>query len=527
MYKSNMDLLLISDFIFTGLKEEPERGFIAIQGNKIIHVGTDDTYQEWIGENTVVIDLKDQLVTPGFADVHTFFTGYAIFHIGMDLSEVTEEEACLKRVEDYAVTLPEEKTIFGHGWNPEVFPAEGMEALLNNKYPKRNVILFAANRSTCIMNQKARDTYGFTPETCYPEAYHKIMREYLNDREFIEPEFQNYMKLMNSRGVTSVKEMGFDDFYGFDEFLKEKEEKKQLTLRTSFMSQPVGEGINIGFGKRMREKFTGDFVQFSGYNRMTDGTVASGRGDLLEPYEGTDSHCSIDIDYDMIEKEVLAADANGFRYSLHAQGDGAVHKVLTIYDKCKKLRGKVINRHAITDMEFSNPKDLELMGELGVIGEIYFQIMSLDPGDEVKEAIRRTIGTERGKYYWNRRKMVDSGVVLSGATDLPLMITDIPESIYHGCGGYFPEGGEPFHKNNTLTIAELLKAWTLGGQKNLGMEEKLGTLEKGKFADITVLNKNVFQTPFSQMRDVKVAMTIVDGCIVYNNKEGGSKLKTN
>lgn len=135
-----------------------------------------------------------------------------------------------------------------------------------------------------MMNRKAEETYGFNPKECYPEAYHKIMPEYLNDREFIEPEFKDYMKLMNSRGVTTVKEMGFDDFYGFDSFLKEKEEQKELSLRTFFMSQPVGEGINIEHGKRMREKFQGDFIRFSGYNRMTDGTVASTKGDLLEPW---------------------------------------------------------------------------------------------------------------------------------------------------------------------------------------------------------------------------------------------------
>lgn len=53
---------------------------------------------------------------------------------------------------------------------------------------------------------------------------------------------------------------------------------------------------------------------------MTDGTVASTKGDLLEPLEGTNMHCSIQVDYPMIEKEVQLADENGFRYSLHAQG---------------------------------------------------------------------------------------------------------------------------------------------------------------------------------------------------------------
>lgn len=507
------DYVLLSDHIFTGLEDMPVKGYVATADGKIIRTGCDETYKSLIGEHTTVLDFKDQLVTPGFIDVHTFFTGYAIFHIGMDVAGISTVKDCMEHLHQYEKGRKTGSPLFGHGWNPDQLKAEPVEQELDRVYPDRAVILFAGNRGTCIMNRKARDLYKFTPEECYPEAYHRIMKEYLNDRDFIEPEFEDYMRLMNSRGVTTVKEMGFDDFYGFTDFLKEKE--GDLTLRIFFMSQPVGEGADIAYGRKMREQFTGDFVRFSGYNRMTDGTVASGRGDLLEPYEGSDSCCGMEIDYPLIEKELKEVDDNGFRYSLHAQGDGAVHKVVEMYDRCQKENGRLVNRHAITDMEFSNPKDLEKMGELGVTGEIYFQIMSLDPGDEVKAAIIRTIGAERGTYYWNRRKMLDSGAVLSGATDLPLMITDIPEAIYHGCGGYFPEGGEPFNQENTITIPEMLKAWTYGGAYNLGMEEKLGTLEEGKLADIAVLDRNVFQIPMEEMRDVKVAMTMTNGRITY------------
>ena len=112
--------------------------------------------------------------------------------------------------------------------------------------------------------------------------------------------------------------------------------------------------------------------------------------------------------------------------------------------------------------------------------------MSLDPADVLINNIKQTIGTERGKYYWNRRKMQDSGMNLSGATDLPLLLTSIPESIYYSCGGYMDGRAEAFQSENTLTVPELLKAWTIGGQKNLGMEEVLGTLEEGKLADINL-----------------------------------------
>ncbi|NRT74237.1 amidohydrolase [Clostridium beijerinckii] len=517
MSKCNTNIILKSKNIFTGISDKLIDGYVAISGNKIIAIEEGDNYKDLISRETNFIDIGENVVTPGFVDTHTFFTGYVIYHIGVDVSKAKSIDECISILKEYENLIDSNATIFGHGWNPKNF--ENVMALqkLDQVFQDRRVIVFSVNRDTCLMNTNAIKTYKFTPEECYPEAYWRIMKEYLNDRNFIDKQFKEYMKMMNSKGVTAVKEMGFDDYYGFTDYLEELERNKLLSLRISFMSQPVGQGINIPYGIQMREKFNSDFVRFSGFNRMTDGTVASLKADLLRSYECLeDVHCIMDIDYDLIEKEVLLADENDFRYSLHAQGDGAVHKVLNIYEKCKRSQGKCINRHAITDMEFTHPDDLERMGELGIIAEIYPQIMSLDLEVETKEMIEKNVGSGRAKYFWNRRKMLDSGVVVSCGTDLPLMITNIPESIYHACGGFFADGKESYNKQNTISIEELLKAWTIGGQYNCGFEDKLGTLEVGKLADIAVLNRNIFKTQMEEMRDVEICLTIVDGKIVHN-----------
>lgn len=111
--------------------------------------------------------------------------------------------------------------------------------------------------------------------------------------------------------------------------------------------------------------------------------------------------------------------------------------------------------------------------------------------------------------------MADSGVLLSCGTDLPLLIDDIPQSVYHAVGGYFPEGGEPFNKQNMLTVPELMTAWTRGGAYNLGQEKELGTLEAGKKADIAVLSGNIFTIPVEDARSLAVVLTMVGGKIVY------------
>ena len=132
--------------------------------------------------------------------------------------------------------------------------------------------------------------------------------------------------------------------------------------------------------------------------------------------------------------------------------------------------------------------------------------------------INEKIGEERGRYYWNRRKMADSGVVISCGTDLPLLIDDIPQSVCHAVGGYFPEGGEPFNAENTLTLAELLKAWTYGGAYDLCKEDQLGTIEVNKKADLAALDGNIFETSSDDVRDLKVCMTVCDGKIVYKGE---------
>ena len=172
---------------------------------------------------------------------------------------------------------------------------------------------------------------------------------------------------------------------------------------------------------------------------MTDGSISCLCGDLKEPYScAPNTRCAQEVEYGLIESEVLAADKEDFRFSLHAQGDAAVAKTLDIFGKCRKESGKLINRHAMTDVELSEPADLERMGRLGVTAEIYPQIMSIYERNDKLALIEERVGTARGKYYWNRRKMADSGVVISCGTDLPLLIPDIPESVYHACGGFFP-----------------------------------------------------------------------------------------
>lgn len=97
--------------------------------------------------------------------------------------------------------------------------------------------------------------------------------------------YSDYMSMLNERGVTAIKEMAFDDYYGFADEMARREESGELTVRVSMMSQPVGAGANLAYAREARERFRGPFVRFSGFNRMTDRGVWAGLAEMIEPYE--------------------------------------------------------------------------------------------------------------------------------------------------------------------------------------------------------------------------------------------------
>ena len=503
--------IIASNHIFDSISDTTYPGYICIKGQKIVKVESGSVSLHDMEEAENIIKFEDELIMPGLIDTHTFFTGYAVFHVGADFSNVASSEEAVNVINRH-IEKKHSKLVLGHGWNPNKLCREEGRRTLENTYPNIPIIVFSSDRGDCIMNSIAENIYRFNSESCFPESYYRIMETYLNDRDFIDDELSGYVAMMNSRGVTSVKEMGFDDFYGFSDILKEKEES--LKLRFFFMSQPVSRPMDLEYAKAMREKFTGDKVRFSGFNRMTDGTIASMRGYLKEPYKNQNVNCIMDIDWNEIEKDVLNADREGFRWSLHCQGNGAVEKATDIFSKCIMENGRLKNRHAITDMEYSDSDDLKRLGKMGVCAELYFQIMGLDSGDLIIENIKRTIGEERGKMYWNRREMLNSGMILSGATDLPLMITSLQESIYYSCFGKL-DNGKTFQPDNTISICDMMKAWTYGGAKNISMEDKVGTLEAGKLADIAVFSKDFTQLNEYECLKVKNVMTIFDGNIVY------------
>lgn len=330
--------------------------------------------------------------------------------------------------------------------------------------------------------------------------------------------FAAYQRLLHGRGVTTVKEMTFDTGGGIPELLASLQAEGALSLGVHVMSQPVDAPLDLSTGRRLDALLKGPRLRFSGFNIMTDGSLSDHEAELLEPY--IDGAPGPAVDWSGIREAVLAADSAGFRVALHAQGDRAVRRSLDLLELCRRDgAGRLSLRHALTDLEMTDPDDLPRMARLGAVAEIYPQITSRRTRDQAAELLDTTVGPGRRDRFWQRRAMADAGVVLACATDLPLLIPDIPASIDHACWGRFAGGGTALVDGRTLSPHELLRAWTIGGAWDLGAEREIGALVAGLRADIAVLDADALTAKPETLAQIGVVLTVAGGRVVYRRSQ--------
>lgn len=509
------DIIIRSDLIFTGdARKEIIDGFVAIAGKEICCVEKGRDYKKYAGNHTKIIDMTGKVVTPGFVDNHVFFMGYIWERVGVDVSRSKNQRELFHILRSREKMLEAGKPLFAHSLSDDM---EVDEELLDGTFSNRAVVVFRESREGCCMNRAAKDRFEFDNENCYAEACYKMFQELVGDKEYAKGKYLEFQKMLAKQGITSIKEIGFDDYYGFTDVLKELEEQGKLIHRVNLVSQPVSEEVDLKYGEEMRGKFQSGFVKFMGYNIMVDGDIESYGGDIIDEYPDAIAEEQFETpDYEALEKSVLQADRQGFRCALHAEGDLAVRKVIDIFEKCSKENGKRDARHAIIDMELIDPVDIKRLADDEITAINYVQIMNCYPEYKNYYGLKY-FGKERQKTIWPYRSLIKEGVTLCWGTDLPLDVPDIPLSIYFASERKFPDGAPEAGYNLTeaITPKEVLQGWTYHGQKANFDEERLGTLEAGKLADIAVLDRNVFKIHGKELKETKVCMTICDGKIVY------------
>ncbi|MGE5359707.1 MAG: amidohydrolase [Bacteroidales bacterium] len=538
------DLVLHDGKIVTVDTERPSAQALAVKGDTIVALGTDQEIAKYIGEKTKVIDLAGKLAIPGFIDSHLHFMGVGEQKLQLDLTKARTWDDIVAMVAEAARATPPGQPIRGRGWHQEKWdkvPTPNVEGFpvhneLSKVSPNNPVYLTHASGHATIANAKAMELAGITKKTPDP-AGGNIVRDaqgnpigvfrenaagLLRSRAQaapMTPEQQEAQarKIVDlaaqaclSNGITSVHDAGVG-FRVVDLYKKMADEKK-LPVRIYVMVNADNKELADQLPKYKMIEAGDKHVTVRAIKRLMDGALGSRTAWLLEPY--ADLATSTGVETTPVEELAETAKIalqNGFQLCTHAIGDRANRETLNVYEAAFKAPPpKQDLRWRIEHAQHINAADIPRFGQLGIVAAMQ-GIHATSDGPYVLMRLGEA-RAEEGAYVW--QKLMKSGAVIANGTDAPVEAVDTIPGFYALVSRKM-KNGQAFYADQKMNREDALRAYTLNGAYSAFEEKIKGSLAPGKLADITVLSRDIMTIPEDEIPKAEVLYTIVGGQVLY------------
>ena len=533
------DLVLMNGRIVTMDESYPEATGLAARNGKLVAVGTEREIDRYIGPGTEVIDLGGALAVPGLIEGHAHFLSLGRAKLRLDLNGVTGFEEIVEMVEQAAANAEPGQWILGRGWHQEKWassPEPNVSGLpyhdaLSAVSPENPVYLGHASGHASMVNALALEIAGIDRRTPDPPGGEivrdqrgraiGILRETagglvgkLIEDTWDEAMIRRVAELAGqeslAHGITSFQDAGVS-FFEVD-VLAALAEAGTLPIRLWIMLGEDNESLAEGLpGYEMYRQGDGHLT-VGGIKVFADGALGAHGAWLLEPYSDLPDSIGLNImtpEY-LRESARIAAE---FKLQLctHAIGDRANRVMLDLYEETISSRsdGRDL-RWRMEHAQHIDPEDLPRFAELGVIAAMQpVHCTSDGPWVPVRLGDDRS---REGAYMW--RDLLDSGVVIASGTDAPVERVDPLASYYAAVTRRLADGTD-FYPAQNMTRKEALRSYTLDAAFAAFEEDIKGSLEPGKFADITVLSKDILEIPPEEILSTRVLYTIVGGEVRY------------
>ena len=533
------DLVLINGHIVTVDDDNPTAQAIAIKEGKILALGSDADIDEFLGSRTEVIDLEGQTAIPGFIEGHAHFNGVGQAQLQLNLMNVANWDEVVSMVEEAANNAEPGELILGRGWHQEKWdraPVPNVEGIplhitLSAASPDNPVLLTHVSGHAVYANAKAMELSGIDETTPDPSGG-EIIRDGLGNpigyfRETasrllsparegaVPPDPRRVVELAQeeslAKGITTFHDAG-SSFEAIDVF-KEMAEDGSLDIRlwvmvresVSELAEHLADYKMIGVGE---DRLTVRAIKMS-----IDGALGSHGAWLLEPYSDLPESAGLNTsDLEDAAATAELAIQHGYQFAMHAIGDRGNRETLDIFEWAftnnpdeEDLRWRV--EHA----QHLHPDDIPRFGNLQVIASMQ-GVHATSDGPWITDRL----GHERvewGAYAW--RDLMDAGAIIANGTDAPVEDVD-PIASYYSSVSRMMGNGEVLTPRQKMTRMEALKSYTINNAY-AGFEEDIkGSLEVGKLADITVLDRDILTIPEDDIPNIEVSYTIVGGEIMFS-----------
>ena len=527
------DIMITGGVVWTGLSSGgPQRGAVAIARGKILAVGDSAELARYVGPRTEVVRADGGLVLPGLADAHTHFTDGGFQLASLDLRDAATPQEFVRRIAAFAQTRKRGEWILGGDWDHTLWRGAPLprHEWIDSVTPDNPVFVNRLDGHEALANAAAMKAAGVTRGTAAP-AGGEIVRDartgepigIFKDRaldligraipppspEQRDSALARALAHAASLGVTATAHMSasWEDLASY----RRLERAGRLTLRVAVylpleswrtVADTVG---RLGPGD--------DWVKIGGLKGYMDGSAGSRTAYFFQPYSDSAGYSGLlqHPEADM-RQWIGAADAAGLQIAVHAIGDRANAILLAIYDSVARAHGPRDRRFRVEHAQHLRPEDISLFGKLGVIP-------SMQPYHAIDDGrwVQQRIGPERIKTTYAFRTLLDTGAKLAFGSDWTVAPLDPILGVYAAVtrrtlDGKNPGGWVPQQK---ITVAEALRAYTVGSAYATFDEAKRGVLAPGYDADVVVIDRNLFTLPPDSLDRARVRYTIVGGKVVF------------
>ncbi|UCC79932.1 MAG: amidohydrolase [Candidatus Zixiibacteriota bacterium] len=549
IYQSRMkgvDLVLLNGKIITVDESKPEAQALAIDGDRIIAVGSDAEIRTYIGGNTEVIDLDGHLAIPGFIDSHMHFFSLGESLMELRLAGARNFDEIVAMVKEAVENSQPGEWILGNGWHQEKWdktPSPNIDGLpyhqaLSAVSPGNPVLLSHASGHSCIANARAMELAGITADTPDPEGgeiirdsegrpigifrenadkplYDALEKSRANRApEEVEAYRKKVVELAAaeclSKGVTTVHDAGAS-FERID-FYKETADTGEIGVRLWIMINENIDSLRARGTEYGFYRIGNNHLTVGGIKRLIDGALGSHGAWLFEPYDDLPTSVGLNTEpiEDMKETARLAMEL-GFQLCTHAIGDRGNRETLDIYEEAfKNNPDREDPRWRIEHAQHVHPDDIPRFGRMGVIASMQGVHATSDGPWAPKRLGEKRSG--ESAYAW--RRLMDSGATIANGTDSPVEDID-PLACFHASVTRKLSDGSLFYPEQCMTREEALKSYTISGAYAAFEEDIKGSLAPGKLADITVLSRDIMTIPANDIPGAEVLYTIAGGKILF------------
>ncbi|MCR5108385.1 MAG: amidohydrolase [Lachnospiraceae bacterium] len=536
-----MKTLLFNGEIITVNDEDEIVEAVLFEDGKILYAGKKEEALKLCDEDDEKIDLEGKTVLPGFIESHIHFMSKLCIARGIDLSKasgITDIDSLKARL---VQNIDGEKWLICHGLT--------FENLDEKRWPTRweldevtaNVPVAITHSSghTGLYNTKALEILGVSegrmdlpqefverdPEGRLTGVLNESAHMMCSDRvrelnPVTEEDMKNFMreieKQMNSCGITSAHDAGGTGTTTINAEQKLYSEEG-LTLRCyPMLFSILGKDHNVSYVKSCINSgiFTGlgdDFFRIGPLKIMIDGSGASGTCATRKPMSHNGKINPTSMSQEEVDDIVIAAHKKGYQVTAHCIGDKAVEMILDAYEKAQKEYPRDDCRHRIEHCMIAEPDLLERIRRQKVIPVYNPTFINLWGA-----SFNKYYNGERADYLIPLKSSLDMGICCTIASDYECCPNMEPvKGIASAMDRMIYETGETLAVGQAISLMQAIRCYTMNAAYAEFAEDKKGSIEKGKFADLVVLDGTITALSPREIYDMKVMRTYCDGKLVY------------